>query len=119
MVAALPNGAPLANYIGVNALGTQVDAGLMINPSDQIISISNPLSATQGVVTIPAGYTYVSGSALGLVNEGTNLTYIIRRNSDASEFEISFTFSAEVVFDDQGIVINSLSGKLCVSGGPV
>lgn len=119
MVAALPDGAPLANYIGVNALGTQVDAGLMINPSEQIISISNPLSATQGVVTIPAGYTYVSGSALGFVNEGTNLTYLIRRNSDASEFEISFTFSAEVVFDDLGIVINSLSGKLCVSGGPV
>jgi len=116
-IAALPESAPLTNYIGIST-GNQLNAGLTVGASEQALVINNSFSTTEGSVSMGAGFSYVSGSALGTITEGTNLTYIIRRNSDSTEFEVSFTFSAEIVFDDPGIVINSLAGKLCVAGGP-
>ena len=83
------------------------------------LAVVNPGNATQAVVTVGSGFTFISGSSVGTISEGSNLSYLVRRNSDSAEFEINLSFSVEIVFDDMGIVIQSLSGRLCQEGGPV
>lgn len=112
----LPAGAPLANTLTLtNAVPPQLGVSETL---DVLLNINNPLSMTDGVVSLGAGYTLVSGSALGTITEGTPLTYQVRRNTDSSEYEISLTFTADIVFDDPGIIIDTLTGRLCVAGGP-
>lgn len=121
LVSAIPASAPLAIDIGLTTgIPGQLKAGFDVTPIEQAMVITNPpLNFTQGQVAMASGFTYLSGSPLGTINEGSSLTYRIRRNGDSAEFELSFTFDSELVFDDQGIVITNLSGKLCVAGGPL
>ncbi len=117
-VGTLPDGMPLGQSIN---LGTTIpfQVGIGLFNAAINIAIVNPANVTEGVVSLDTGYSYISGSALGTVTEGTNLAYLIRRNSDGAEFEISFSFTVELVFDDMGIVIQTLSARLCQGGGPV
>jgi hypothetical protein len=80
------------------------------------IAIVNPANSTQAIISLGSGYALVSGSALGTVTEGSNLKYLIRKNSDGAEFEINVNFSVDVVFDNMGIIIQGLSGRLCKAG---
>ena len=118
LIEALPSGAPLANEVGITGLN-QLNAGFTVSPTDRVFLINNPLSPTQGVISMGSSFSYVSGSSLGNQPEGANLSYRVRRNSDSAEFEVNFSFRAEIVFDDLGIVIDTLSGRQCTAGGPL
>lgn len=118
LLAALPEAAPLENAIGITGLN-QLSAGFSVVPSEQVFRINNPLSESLGVVSMTSQFSYVSGSSLGSQPEGASLSYRVRRNSDSAEFDLSFTFQSEVVFDDLGIVITSISGRQCTAGGPL
>jgi len=118
LLAALPEATPLENEIGITNLN-QLNVGFTVSPLERAFLISNPLSNSLGVVSMSSNFSYVSGSSLGSQSEGANLTYRVRRNSDSAEFEVSFTFQAEIVFDDLGIVITSISGRQCTAGGPL
>jgi len=118
LLAALPEAAPLENAIGITGLN-QLSAGFSVVPSEQVFRINNPLSESLGVVSMTSQFSYVSGSSLGSQSEGASLSYRVRRNSDSAEFDLSFTFQSEVVFDDLGIVITSISGRQCTAGGPL
>lgn len=118
LIAALPEGAPLQNLIGISGTN-QLNAGFAVVLGAEAIAINNPGNMTTGTVSVGANFSYVSGSALGSQTEGSNLSYRLRRNSDLAEFEVDFTFQSDIVFDDPGIVITSLSGRQCTAGGPL
>jgi hypothetical protein len=118
--AMLPAGLPLAQEISISSTPPyQLDVGMGGLSQAINIALLNPGNDTQGVVTIGSGFTYLSGSSTGTVSEGSGLTYLLRRNTDSAEFEISLRFSVGIVFDDMGITIEALSGRLCQSGGPL
>lgn len=81
------------------------------------INIVNAGNTQQGVVSLGTGFTYVSGSPLGTVTEGSDLLYSVRRSSDGFEFEIRFTFSVDLVAASTGIILQTISGRTCVAGG--
>ena len=118
VVSALPDGMPLSQAINITTT-TPYQVGIGLFNAAINIAIVNQANITEGVVSLDAGYSYISGSALGTVTEGTNLAYLIRRNSDGAEFEISFSFTVGLVIDNTGIIIQTLSARLCQGGGAV
>jgi len=118
VVAALPAAMPLSQSLNLTTSSPyQLGVG-MFNAAIEI-AVVNPGNSTEAIISIASGFTYLSGSSLGVVSEGSNLSYLVRRNSDSAEFEINFRFSTELVFDDMGISVQTLTGRLCQVGGPV
>ena len=115
VLATLPSGSPISNTINLDTTSPyNLNTGNFINVP---ISVDTQLDLINGTVKIGSGFTFVSGSSLGSVAEGTNLSYLVRRNSDSFEFEINFRFKVDIVFDSTGIIFETLTGRLCKSGG--
>ncbi len=117
VVASLPASMPLSQSLN---LTTSSPYQLGVGSFNAAINIAviNPGNATEATISTASGFTYISGSSLGIVTEGANLSYLLRRNSDSAEFEINFSFAVELVFDDTGISVQTLTGRLCQEGGP-
>jgi len=116
VLATLPSGFPLGHTV---SLGTAAPYNLNTGGSFNTpisIAIVSLADLDQGTVSIGAGFTLISGSALGTMTEGANLTYLVRRDSDNFEFEVNFRFRVDTVFDSAGIVFETLTGRLCKSG---
>jgi len=116
VISALPASAPLGQTVGLSTTQLQAGAGLSTAIN---IAVVNQGNSTQGIVNITSGFTFISGSSIGTIAEGTNLSYLVRRNSDNAKFEVNFSFTVEIVFDDMGIVIQALTGRLCQAGGAI
>ncbi|MCF6281277.1 MAG: hypothetical protein L3J28_03555 [Candidatus Polarisedimenticolaceae bacterium] len=118
VVASLPASMPLSQSLNLTT-GSPYQLGVGMANAAIDIAVINPGNSTQAIVTAASGFTYISGSSFGTITEGGNLSYLMRRNSDSAEFEINFSFSVEMVFDDMGISVQTLTGRLCQEGGPV
>ena len=120
VLTSLPSGLPLGQSINLSTTQPfQLQTGL--GPTNAIINIAivNQGNSTQAIVTLGSGFTFVSGSSVGTITEGSNLNYLLRRMSDNAVFEVNVNFTVDMVFDDMGIIIQTLSGRYCQSGAPL
>jgi len=120
LIAAIPSQSPLGNVIGISS-GTPalLNAGFAVAPSEEAIKFTaTPTNSLSASVSLGSGFSLVSGN-LGNVTEGSSNTYRVSRNIDGAEFEVSFTINVDIVFDDNGVIITSLTARQCTAGGPV